>query len=738
MPASIAGVPAWLTLPDWRDTIGPVLPWAAAFQAVLDPVAAGPDGTLGIASGTPYALWIDGELIGSGPARDVPARRWLDAWPVGDRLRRGRGVVAILVQPATGALRYEAPETRIGLWVEGCGAERACWRAAPAVWARTGGRWSSSPVGWQDHAAEASAPPWRTEAMAWPPAQVLGGAGTPPWGRPRPRPVPLLDEAPLAPVVVWRGSCTDAQPDDGADLARWFNQAEVAGDAVAGGGDEWALGAGEVLAVDLGRTRMARWGVHLLAAAGPVRVAWFAATALAGRPRAGLGFGSAREGYADRVRLAPGQTWWRSQPRGARFVAIAVDAPCRLRIGLRRIDFPYRAAAVLSAPDPFLAACWRTSAANLASSSLDALVDTCHREQVVWTMDACVAGAAGFALHGDARLWRRSLDLIGRGIDGDGVPQAVVPAAGSVLPDQTCWWVRSLVDCHDRTGDGDLLAEAAPAVRRFLRFLGGMLDHGAIVPPDWCWHFIDWAVIDKRPWSFPINALAADAAAAGLAIADRIGDAALAEQAGPLAAALRAALPRFAAADGVRMHVPAPGAAWPLPPASVAPHDAAVDIGIHAQALAVELGVGGAAARSALARLLVQPPRRPDNGFAPGWAGRILGAASAAGLHAEAWGHVCALYGPYLDAGCPTWPEAFRDPAAAVANTAHGWGAGLASWIVGHGVGLRWTAPGRVRIAPAPWFHGEYRLDLPGGPLRIVQDGGLVQVELPAGVHRDA
>jgi hypothetical protein len=734
--------PGWLSVPDWRDAATPVQPWAAAFRRDAVLPAASRRMVIEIASGTPYALWVDGRLIGSGPARDVPTLRWIDSWELPVRPAGTTLHLAVLAQPATGSQRYDliAP---VGLWARLVIDEAivlvsdGSWLARPATWAATGGRLSSLPVGWQEHHDLVAAGDWTTAAPGegWAPAFDLGPTPCPPWREVLPRPIPLLREAPAAPRLVWRGRGAPGEPPAGADPARWFNGLDLAG-APCDGADGWLdLAGGEVVTLDLGRTRLARPGFEV-APGSAVRIDCFQSSELGDRPTASLGFGSTGEGFADSVRLAGG-IWQRSQPRGLRFATLRASAPCRLRPLVTTLDFPWRDDAGLVTEDGFLAALWRTSAANLASSACDVLVDTCHREHVLWTMDACASGLASWHLHGDPRLWGRCLALIARGIDADGAPQAVVPAQGPCLIDQTCWWARGLADWHLHTGDRDLPAEAAPALTRFLRLCArDLAAEGLYHPPRWSWHFVDWAEIDKRRWSLPINALLLDAADSALGLAAALGDADLAAAAAPLASALRPGIGRFLADGGaVLANLPGPdeGAVqdW-----ARQPHTPGAPASVHALALAVR--VGGPALRAAaadrLTALLGGRPRHGPTLFGPGWAALILAAAP----RAVAWSHVRALYGPYLEAGCPTWPETFGDPRDQIHNSAHGWGAAVASWLVEAVVGLRPAAPGWRTVAwdPAPWFRGTYRLRLPAGEIVATVDGAGRRLALPPGTAR--
>lgn len=137
-----------------------------------------------------------------------------------------------------------------------------------------------------------------------------------------------------------------------------------------------------------------------------------------------------------------------------------------------------------------------------------------------------------------------------------------------------------------------------------------------------------------------------------------------------------------------------------------------------------------------LSALLAAPPRSGPTRFGPGWAAVVLGAAP----REDAWAHARALYRPYLEAGCPTIPESFGEAPTQVHNSAHGWGAAIATWLVETVVGLRPAAPGWSAVAwdPAPWFRGSYRLRLPAGELVATVDDAGARLALPPGVTRAA
>lgn len=735
--------PWWIGPESWQDEVHPSAapPWA--FVREVELAAAPAAAWLAISAAAGYVLWVNGELVGSGPARSFPDRPQLDRHDLAVRLRAGRNRLAVALIPSTGVLGYGVP-TRLGLWVEAdLGGQRVVsdrsWRGKAMEWVGRCGLVASLPTAAQEHHRGGGADArWLDDGAidGWPLARLLGGAGTPPWRRLEPRSVPLLDETPAVVPLVWRGSAPAAVEDPALNLARRFNQQPCTGAAVAdAGAAEVEAEPGTVVVFDLGRTCTVRPGLEVAWAEPGCRLELFYDIGLGERPIASLGFSSRSEGFCDSFTPAGAGRWQGLAWRGCRFVSVrAVGGRCRFRPDLRRVAYPFPDAAGFSCADPVLQRIWDLGAASLRSSVLDVPVDTCWREAVCWTLDACVQGKAAFFTFGDARPWRRALVLAAHGIDAEGLPHAVVPSADSfmVLPDQALGWVRGCGEYCAATGDAALAVEVAPAVVRLLaRCAADSTGDGLYVPPDCCWHWVDWAPVERRAYALPLNAMLLHAARAAQALAARAGDAALAELAGRLDRTLTAALERFRdpAGGGLLAHLPGPPEARSN--GFAAGTETALH-GIHGNALALAAGIGGPAVLAACRRFAADPAGL-DGRFGIGWSDWLLQPLADHGHGAEAVAGLRARAQPCLDAGLPTWGEDWKPSRF---NSAHGWGAAANSLLVGALCGLAPAAPGwaAVRFQPCPGMPDwSYRLRLPQGELRAAMTAGVPSLELPPG-----
>lgn len=743
--AGMSDAPWWIGPESWQDEVHPGAspPWA--FVRDFDLAAPDPDARLDITAAAGYVLWINGVLVGSGPARAFPARMTVDRHRPATLLRVGRNRLAIALIPSTGVAGYGVP-TRMGLWVEACFGGQLLvsdtqWRGRAMEWTGHCGLLASLPTAAQEHHRHGGPDDrWMVDAPVegWRAARLLGGAGTPPWLTLEPRAVPLLTESEADPPVVWRGTAPDEVADPALNLARRFNQGPCTGTAVAEAGAEIAAAPGSVTVFDLGRTRTIRPGLRVLAADPGCRLEVYYDIALGARPTASLGFGSRTEGFADSFTPAGAGDWQGLAWRGCRYVTVrAVGGACRFRLAPRVVAYPFPDHAGFTCSDPTWQRIWDLGATTLRSSVLDAPVDTCWREQSCWTLDACIQGKAAFLTFGDARPWRRALVLIGQGIDPQGLPRAIVPSGDSfmILPDQALGWVRSCREYLELTGDASILAEVAPDIHRLLaRCLADLTADGLYIPPDCCWHWVDWAPVELRAYALPINAMLLVAAQAAARIAPLAGHRGLAEVAGLLAGRLAPALERFRdpAGGGLLAHLPGPAGARSN---GFAARAEAARHGIHGNALALAAGVAGPAVVAACRRFALDTTSR-EGEFGIGWSDWLLQPLADHGHAADAIEGLLRRCRPGVEAGLPTWGEGWKPT---IHNSAHGWAAGANSLIVGALCGLSPAAPGwsAVRFTPCAGMPDwSYRLHTPHGEVRAAMAGGMASLDLPPGCVR--
>ena len=716
-----------------------------------------------------YALWLNGQLIGRGPARSYPRHKLYDTYDIARYLRKGRNQIAAQIVPCTGA-NSVGIYTRMGLFMQAqirvtkqqrvVIASDKSWSTRIADWIRINDNLVAHPVGTQEHVNQDAEPAnWRTAApdSSWTPALYLGPAGLPPWLELSPRPIPHLVESASTPRLVWQGTARREMHDPAENLAIRFNREPLRAQKISSSDATGTIAddASNVWTFDFGRTRFIRPGLDVTNARGPVRFELYYDMALEGRPSAFRGFSSPAEGFCDTCTIVgkgPGTTSWEAlAPRGFRFltVKLAGAGHARFRLQCRNVDYPYADNTRFSSSDPFMQEVWEISKENLRSSTTDAVVDCCSRENLLWTMDAAVALKAAFYSFGETAMWRRCNSLIIDGIDPDGRPSAVVPAdIPSSLYDQTMHWVLSLEDYHLATGDASLLTDAADPLTRLLRRCEqNMTADDLFIPPAESWHWLDWAAIDKRPYSLPVNSLLALTAGTAMRIAGITGHAPLGALAANIHRRLGRSIPAFfdARRQAFRSQQ-SPRRPLRLP--LERDNNRTTDIArrnthsLHANLYSAMTGFGSAAMRQAAlkhaARRLAEPPTLM-NRIGLSHVDVLLSPLVASGYGPAVLHALRALYQPFIDAGAPTWASQAASGKASPFNTAHGWGASVNSLIVERLIGLRPAGPGWRSIVLAPPKNlllddYDYCLHSPAGIIQVSRHNGRIVARWPKGI----
>ena len=433
--------------------------------------------------------------------------------------------------------------------------EADTWRAKRVDWYAPPLLLASLPTSFQEHATgQLPEKNWQTAPpdASWQPPFYLGPAQTPPWKRLHPRPIPLLAEQAAKPKLVWRGTASRTLTDWRENLAIRFNQEPLTGQhVVISDYGAFDVTQDNVLTFDFGKTRLIRPGVALQNVLGDLRVECYYALDLADRPATMAGFGSSQEGFVDTFRPAVGEGHGEGlTARGSRFLTLKITGAGsgQLQLACRTVDYPFPGKATLTTADPFLQAVWNVSGGTIHSSANDVFVDTCSRENMAWSLDSCHQGKVAFYTFGETKLWRRSLLLVMQGIDDDGIPHAINPTERSfmVLFDQTMQCVTACWDYYMATGDVGFLRDVAPVIIRFSHLCEQHITaENLFVPPAYSWHWVDWAAIDREPYSLPINCLLLQMAERTGQLATVVGDAVLSTVSQRIAGRLRPALIRF-------------------------------------------------------------------------------------------------------------------------------------------------------------------------------------------------
>ncbi len=743
MKQDLSDVPAYWIGQSWMRDANPICAHPMAFYFNFTAPENVRTGILEVTSSHAYVLWINGRYALAGPLRAYPKDRFLDRLEIGEFLISGTNHIAVLAMGPTGVTGYSCI-SRAGFFCRGrvFSDEREVdfgsgpdWKTREASWVSSHGFLTSLPVGTQEHWDLRVEPPsWRLGSCNdWEQAFLLGGVGTPPWKVIKPRPTPLIQRNPIVAQMVWAGLDDRAARQPELNLALMFDSKEMESVAVSpqASREQLCNASANIFLFDLTRTRSMRPVLKILEAGEDSKIEVYYDIERGDKPSCMRGFYSDQEGFSDSIALSGVQDSWEPiQPRGCRFITIRIvgNSPCRIFPQFLEAEYPYDHGAKFVCENEEIQRIWDISADTLRSTSTDVLVDTCARENVLWTFDACVTGKAAFHTFGDTTLWRYSLWLISCGIDEDGIPSSVVPSQESFMCmfDQAMRWVIACSDYYALTGDITLLHETKDSIHRFLSQCANRVTHDCVfVPPNFSWHWIDWAPLNRNANSLPVNALLITACKAAIRISAHIESLDLELVATKLADVLTDGVQCFYDRDlGLfRDHVK-PGKLKEAENEFFYRYNGEDPLfSLHGNVLMAELDPTSQRSNGILSRLAGDLGDVDDEfrRFGPGWTDILLQPLVRSGHDEEVLSLVLKTYGRLIKGEYPTWGEHFRSEKY---NTAHGWGAVVNTLIVEGFIGLRPVGAGWDRFeicVKAPWRFN-YELETKQGIIRVKRD----------------
>jgi hypothetical protein len=291
-----------------------------------------------------------------------------------------------------------------------------------------------------------------------------------------------------------------------------------------------------------------------------------------------------------------------------------------------------------------------------------------------------------------------------------------------------------------------LLVATNAALFRFLNECARHItDENLFVPPSYSWHWLDWAPVDKRPYSLPINALLSLACQRAEEIAIVVGDPALRRLVSRMAKSLNKAISAFfdPQAQAFRSHIEPQKRLTmaPMRPGSRTSEESTrFHHNVHGNVFATLAGAGSPAMRKAawahVAECFKQP-RGPINRIGFGNLDLIVGSLADSGYATVAYEALQAICEPFFAIGAPTFGESNDAKSVPPFNTAHGWSGSANTLIIEHLIGLRPVEPGwRVfRLTPPKGlsFDYTYRLMTETDPIEVDRIGRVVRGCWPKG-----
>jgi len=477
-----------------------------------------------------YQLFINGRLIGRGPARSDPRWQSYDKYEVSSHLHPGKNVIAALIHhygestasyiPGRGGFLFQGEI----MCVNGSGLtilSDDTWRVLPSnAWHKDAPRLNGS-LGFQEIYDARLAPENWTEKdfddSKWASATIIGRPPMAPWTSLVPRDIPMLLEKFVLPKAVLAvGECQSTKD-------RWQGVSHIAKfiaeetresletarveniEALLHKGDRYALihssGKDVYLLLDFGKEVVGYPHLKVEGAAGVVIDFGYSEILEDGKVNPNREEIKCVDRYTMRGGL---QTWETFSKRGFRYVQVDIhnesSEPLKIySIGINFSTYPVEYRGAFNCSDELLNQIWKVGRYTLQLSMSDAYIDGPFREQALWMGDARVEALVNYYTFGDTKLIARSLRLIGQSQLPKGITSAVWPKKWpSEIPDYCLLWIISLWDYYQHTGNRDLVEELYPRVKRALAWFESHLDQYSLLSDVPGWIFIDWAGLDER------------------------------------------------------------------------------------------------------------------------------------------------------------------------------------------------------------------------------------------------
>ena len=554
-------------------------------------LAAAPDAaTLHISADGRYQLFVNGVLIGRGPARCDAAHQYYDSYAIAEALHAGQNVIAVLGHSYGQYMAwYELPRHEAAKLL-GCGGifvQCDIQIGAEVLRVDTDASWRyQESTAWQQdtpggavgfveiYDAQLAPVDWQQAPFddhGWASAQVLLGATWPrtPPVRPfpfmTPRDIPLLLDEERQPLRLERcAQVTEAsgQPNlpkqIGAEAFAELTtcRAEGVSNLI---GDQGAAviqttpGQAVAIVVDFGGTVTGRPYFELHAPAGAVIDVGCSERLENGHiePREQSFLTSEN---IDRVITRSGeQTWERFEWTGFRYLQLTIRnalEPLTLRrVGLHFTSYPVESRGAFECSDALLNQVWQAGANTLQLCMHDGFVDCPQREQRQFVGDAYVEVLVNFAAFGDPYLTAKLLRQVQRQQRSDGLTRTTAPGDGVVsdltITDYCLYWLMTVREYVRYTGDRAMAAELYPGIERALNWFSHFIDADGLLnnPPHWI--FVDWAEVDKRGQSAALNAQYARALEMSAELIEMVGLSGRADDLRAQSEAVKAAVNRY-------------------------------------------------------------------------------------------------------------------------------------------------------------------------------------------------
>jgi alpha-L-rhamnosidase len=561
------------------------------FRHELELPAGGADAELTIIADANYAVWVNGQFVGTGQFANYPDLRTWDVLPVpAALLKKGKNVLAVLVRYTGVGIQAYIPGEPGLIYVLRSGKD--VFVSGPSVRCRPSPCYRQGPVprisrqlgftfeydarnedGWQELGFVAG-PDWAAIA----PADIAGASAL---GEPIARPVARLTIGERTPAsVVANGVFRRCPPSGsaGATLA-WVMErdylstrlmeevfAETQRTPVALRGDlairpVWKEADGVYFVIDLGREEAGVLELELEANRGAIVDLSHGEHLNDLRVRSETG----GRNFSDRYVCKEGRQLFRQwvDRWAGRYIQLHIHGLGEKLVlhyaGLRTTEYPIERKGSFRSPDELANRIHEVSVRTLHLCMHERYEDCPWREQALYANDARNQALCGYYCFGEYRFPQVAFDSLGRGYHDDGYLEMTAPAQLTrTIPSFSMVWIIALQDHLMHSGDAGYIRGQMPVVHKLL---GGWLRtlSGGLMPAptgDRFWHFYDWAdgmdgsedypsrswVLSKPRFDAPLNLYLCLALEAASHLAKSCGEAKQAERYSATAGEVRAAV----------------------------------------------------------------------------------------------------------------------------------------------------------------------------------------------------
>lgn len=703
-----------------------------------------------------YQLYINGRFVARGPARGFQSHWPYDEIDVAEYLVRGANLIAVRAyHSGRSSFQYVSQGVagllvgaRFGKLLLVSDASWKCRREAGVVR-------DTVPVSIQLHPQEhidcrVEPSDWnelRFNDKAWANATSMATFGSMPWHSVEPRGIPMLEEKRVLPQAAlgtatgtnapgWRAVRDVAHLAWQEDLCHQRASVAVPRLKIAATGPE---GYRRVL-LDFGRTVV---GAAELAVSGgtggEIIDLVYVETIDQATLRADVKYpNGCKVAMGSRLICRRGRTRHAFyHPYGFRYLVVIVrgaTSKLTVEVALNWVGYPLNPIGALRTSDTLLEDIWKTSAWTEQCCMLDAYVDTPWREQAQWWGDARVQAWNTFHLSGDARLLRRGIDQIAAQTTPEGLTYGHTPtiAHNCILPDFSLIWLITLWDHYFQTGSTDAYVAHRERVRELLGYFRAKQDKkSGLLPYDSrYWLFLDWAPIHKEGYPTVYNAWLVVALEKLAELAKLTGDKLAAKEWAAWAKGVRSALSKLVDRRGLLRD----GLDWKRKPVAAT--------SVHAQTLALQLGLDGHKPEAALQHILLPYLRSEEvEAVKPSayWVTYVFSELSTRGHGHAVLDFIRRCWAPMVEHGT-TWED--WAPTRGEVSHSHAWSAHPIFHTMQILGGIRQVSAGWGEISFQPEFVGEHggaSVPAPQGMIvsnwRRTSRGIDVTLSLPKGVR---